>query len=215
MIRQLSINNIAVISNADIDWEKGFTVLTGETGAGKSIIIDSLNMLKGERISKDIIRHGESKASVYATLDVNDDAAKEILEQTGIEVSDNEIMISREINLDGKNNIRIDGMPATLSMLKAVGDILINIHGQHDNTSLLSKKTHITFLDKFAGDNVLTLKQKYASLNEEYKETELKLNSLMEDDDKKAQRLELINFQIEEIENADSEEITETEENKE
>ena len=202
MIRQLSINNIAVISNADIDWEKGFTVLTGETGAGKSIIIDSLNMLKGERISKDIIRHGESKASVYATLDVNNDAAKEILEQTGIEVSDNEIMISREINLDGKNNIRIDGMPATLSMLKAVGDILINIHGQHDNTSLLSKKTHIAFLDKFAGDDVLELKQKYASLNEEYKQTELKLNSLREDDDQKAQRLELINFQIEEIDDA-------------
>lgn len=202
MIRQLSINNIAVISNANIDWEKGFTVLTGETGAGKSIIIDSLNMLKGERISKDIIRHGENKASVYATLDVNDDAAKEILEQTGIEVCDNEIMISREINADGKNNIRIDGMPATLSMLKMVGDILINIHGQHDNTSLLSKKTHITFLDKFAGDDVLSLKQKYSSINEEYKNTEQKLNSLMGDDAQKAQRLELLNFQIEEIENA-------------
>ena len=102
MIRQLSINNIAVIDTANIDFDKGFNLLTGETGAGKSIVIDSLNMLKGERTSKDIIRNGEKKASVHAVLDVNDEAAREIEEQTGIEVEDGELMISREINLDGK-----------------------------------------------------------------------------------------------------------------
>ena len=202
MIRQLSINNIAVIENANIDWEKGFTVLTGETGAGKSIIIDSLNILKGERASKDIIRHGETKASVQAVLDINDEACAEIEQQTGIQTDDNEIMITREINLEGKNNIRINGMPATLSMLKAVGDILINIHGQHDNTSLLSKKTHIAFLDKFAGDDVLTLKQEYSAVNEQYKQTESQLESLVGDDAKKAQRLDLLNFQIDEIQSA-------------
>ncbi len=202
MIRQLSINNIAVIQNAHIDWEKGFTVLTGETGAGKSIIIDSLNMIKGERASKEIIRHGETKASVQAVLDINDEACAEIEQQTGIQTEDNEIMITREINLEGKNNIRINGMPATLSMLKAVGDILINIHGQHDNTSLLAKKTHIYFLDKFAGDEVLTLKQKYSVINEQYKQTEEQLEAVMGDDDKKAQRLDLLNFQIDEIESA-------------
>ncbi len=202
MIRQLSINNIAVIENAHIDWEKGFTVLTGETGAGKSIIIDSLNMIKGERASKEIIRHGQTKASVQAVLDINDEACAEIEQQTGIQTQDNEIMITREINLEGKNNIRINGMPATLSMLKAVGDILINIHGQHDNTSLLAKKTHIYFLDKFAGDEVLTLKQKYSVINEQYKQTQQQLEAVMGDDDKKAQRLDLLNFQIDEIESA-------------
>ncbi len=202
MIRQLSINNIAVIENAHIDWQKGFTVLTGETGAGKSIIIDSLNMLKGERASKDIIRHGQTKASVQAVLDINDEACAQIEQQTGIQTDNNEIMITREINLEGKNNIRINGMPATLGMLKTVGDILINIHGQHDNTSLLAKKTHIYFLDKFAGQDVLTLKQKYSVINEEYKQTEAQLDAIMVDDDKKAQRLDLLNFQIDEIESA-------------
>ena len=202
MIRQLSINNIAVIDSVNIDWEKGLTILTGETGAGKSIIIDSLNMLKGERASKDIIRHGETKASVQAVLDINDQACAEIEQQTGIVTQDNEIMITREINLEGKNNIRINGMPATLAMLKSVGDILINIHGQHDNTSLLSKKTHIYFLDQFAGDSVIELKQKYSEINQQYKQTEVALEALMGDDEKKAQRLDLINFQIDEIEDA-------------
>ena len=199
MIRQLSINNIAVIDTANIDFDKGFNLLTGETGAGKSIVIDSLNMLKGERTSKDIIRNGEKKASVYAVLDVNDEAAEEISEQTGIEVEDGELMISREINLDGKNNIRINGMPATLAMLKAVGDILINIHGQHDNTSLLARKTHIGFLDRYASDSVSELKAEYVSHYDRCREIKSKLEAMMADDAMKAQRLDLLEFQIQEI----------------
>ena len=202
MIRQLSINNIAVIDNADIDFDSGFNLLTGETGAGKSIVIDSLNMLKGERTSKDIIRNGEKKASVHAVLDVNEEACGEILEQTGIEVEDGELMISREINLDGKNNIRINGMPATLAMLKAVGDILINIHGQHDNTSLLAKKTHIGFLDRYAADSVAELKAEYMVHHERYREIERKLEEMTADDAMKAQRLDLLEFQIQEISEA-------------
>ncbi|MBQ7902015.1 MAG: DNA repair protein RecN [Clostridia bacterium] len=202
MIRQLTINNIAVIDAADIEFDKGFNLLTGETGAGKSIVIDSLNMLKGERTSKDIIRNGERKASVCAVLDVNDEACGEICAQTGIEVEDNELMISREINLDGKNNIRINGMPATLAMLKAVGDILINIHGQHDNTSLLSKKTHISFLDRFAADSIQQVKEQYVQLNSRCRQLEDELEQMMGDDAQKAQRLDLLTFQIQEIESA-------------
>ena len=202
MIRQLSINNIAVIDTADIEFGTGFNLLTGETGAGKSIVIDSLNMLKGERTSKDIIRTGEKKASVCAVLDVNGEASEEIEKQTGIAVEDGELMISREINSEGKNNIRINGMPATLAMLKAVGDILINIHGQHDNTSLLAKKTHIGFLDRYAGDAVQAPKAEYVQYNEKCKELERRLEQMMTDDAQKAYRLDLLEFQIQEISNA-------------
>ncbi len=202
MIRQLSINNIAVIDSANIDFESGFNLLTGETGAGKSIVIDALNMLKGERTYKDIIRNGEKRASVHAVLDVNDEACSEILDQTGIEVEDGELMIVREINLEGKNNIRINGMPATLAMLKTVGDILINIHGQHDNTSLLAKKTHIGFLDRYASDSVGIPKQEYMRHFDRCKELEARLEQMMTDDALKAQRLDLLEFQIREISEA-------------
>ena len=202
MIRQLTINNIAVIDAADIEFDSGFNLLTGETGAGKSIVIDSLNMLKGERTSKDIIRNGEKKASVCAVVDVNREAAEEILEQTGIEVEDGELMISREINLEGKNNIRINGMPATLAMLKTVGDILINIHGQHDNTSLLARKTHIGFLDRFAGDAVQSIRAEYEQLHRRVRELEASLEQMLTDDAQKAQRLDLLEFQINEISEA-------------
>ena len=148
MIRQLSIKNIAVISSADVDWEKGFTVLTGETGAGKSIIIDSIGLLKGDRGSKSIIRSGEEKARVDGVFDADKQTAQKIADILGTEPEE-EIIISRQISSDGKNTVRINGVPANINMLREIGSYLVNIHGQHDNVSLLQPKNHIEFLDSF------------------------------------------------------------------
>lgn len=197
MIRQLMIKNIAVIDCADIEFDSGFNVLTGETGAGKSIIIDSINILKGERASKNIIRNGENSAKVSAIVSVSDEAAKEIADATGIESEDGELLISREITLDGKNNIRVNGSPVTLSMLKAIGESLITIHGQHDNTSLLSKKTHIVFLDRFAQNEAATTAYRLA--HNAYRETEQKLSELCTDSQDKALRADMLRFQADEI----------------
>ena len=199
MIEQLTINNIAVIDLADIEFGGGFNVLTGETGAGKSIIIDSLNMLKGERASKNIIRSGETKARVSALVTVSDEARSEIFEATGIDAEDGQIMISREITADGKNNIRVNGTPLTLSMLKLIGDSLITIHGQHDNTSLLSKKTHIVFLDRFLKSEISPLMKQYRELHTAYKETSEKLGSLTNSEQDKERRADMLRFQSDEI----------------
>lgn len=199
MIEQLTINNIAVIDSADIEFGGGFNVLTGETGAGKSIIIDSLNMLKGERASKNIIRSGETKARVSALVTVSDEARSEIFEATGIDADDGQIMISREITADGKNNIRVNGTPLTLSMLKLIGDSLITIHGQHDNTSLLSKKTHIVFLDRFLKSEISPLMKQYRELHTAYKETSEKLGSLTNSEQDKERRADMLRFQSDEI----------------
>lgn len=203
MIRQLTINNIAVIDSADIEFDEGFNVLTGETGAGKSIIIDSLNMLKGERASKNIIRNGETKAKVSALISVGEDARQEILEATGIDAEDGELMISREITLDGKNNIRVNGTPLTLAMLKIIGDSLITIHGQHDNTSLLSKKTHIVFLDRFGQNEISPLLKEYKSINKACKDTAEQLAGLTQNEQDKARRADMLRFQTEEISDAE------------
>ena len=121
MLTHLSIKNIAVIDKAQIDFDNGFNILTGETGAGKSIIINSLNILKGERASKELIRSGEQSARVDGIFTVSDEIKNEIENLIGIDVDDNEIMISREFNLDGKNSVRINGSVVTLSMLKEIG----------------------------------------------------------------------------------------------
>ncbi len=203
MLRQLTINNIAVIENAQIEFLSGFNVLTGETGAGKSIIIDSLNMLKGERASKTIIRSGETKAKVSGIVDVSEEVSDIIREETGIDAPDGEIMISREITLDGKNNIRINGEVVTLAVLKKIGDIIINIHGQHDNTSLLSKKVHVEFLDRFGSGEILSKLDEYKKIHKEYIDTMNKLNSLSDSEQDKARRIDMLKFQIDEISSCD------------
>jgi len=202
MLRSLSIKNIAVIENVNIDFLNGFNVLTGETGAGKSIIIDSINLLKGERAQKNIIRHGETKARVDGVFDVTDEKAEFLRDLLGIDIED-EVLISREISVDGKGSVRINGVPVTLSMLKVAGDSLINIHGQHDNTSLLSKKTHITFLDKYASDEISDIKNSYEKLHRECLDIKNELDSIDTDEKENAKRLELLKYQIEEIEMSD------------
>ena len=199
MLRTLSIKNIAVIENVNIDFEDGFNILTGETGAGKSIIIDSINLLKGERANKDIIRNGEAKARVDAVFDVDGKTADELSEILGMDISD-EVMLTRELSAEGKSTCRIDGTPVTLAMLALAGERLVDIHGQHDNTSLLAKKTHLGFLDKYGCDEIAPILEEYRKLHAEYGSVADEIESIDVDEKERERRAELLKYQIEEIE---------------
>lgn len=200
MLSNLQIENIAVIKSASIDFENGFNVMTGETGAGKSIVIDSLNAILGERTSRELIRSGADSASVCAEFQNVGDNVKNELEKLGIE-KDDTLIVSRKLTPDGKNVCRINGMPATVSMLKALGVQLVNIHGQLDNQSLLSPETHCSFIDKLAGSGreLSEFKELYSL----YIKKENELKSLNTDVNEKNRRLDILNYQIEEIQKAD------------
>ncbi len=202
MLNRLFIKNIAVIENAEIEFENGFNILTGETGAGKSIIIDSVNILKGERASKELIRSGEQKARVDGVFTVDVDTQRLLSDEFGIEAEDGQILISREITADGKNNIRINGMPAIGSVLKEVGAHLVTIHGQHDNTSLLAKKTHLKLLDSAAGEELSKTLNEYKDIYNKVREKIAELESIETDEQEKTRRLDMLTFQIDEIEAA-------------
>lgn len=200
MLSNLQIENIAVIKSASIDFENGFNVMTGETGAGKSIVIDSLNAILGERTSRELIRSGADSASVCAEFQNVGDNVKNELEKLGIE-KDDTLIVSRKLTPDGKNVCRINGMPATVSMLKALGVQLVNIHGQLDNQSLLSPETHCYFIDKLAGSGREL--NEFKELYSLYIKKENELKSLNTDVNEKNRRLDILNYQIEEIQKAD------------
>jgi len=204
MIKHLFIKNVAVIEELNIEFNEGLSVLTGETGAGKSIIIDSINLLKGERASKSLIRSGEDKLRVSGVFDVEEKTAMAISQILGTE-PETEIIISRELSCDGKNTIRINGMPANISMLKSVGELLINIHGQHDNTSLLSVKTHIEFLDSFGKTEIQPTLNEYKELFDKCKEIKRKIDEIDIDENEKLRRKDMLEFQINELEEANLE----------
>lgn len=200
MLSNLQIENIAVIKSASIDFENGFNVMTGETGAGKSIVIDSLNAILGERTSRELIRSGADSASVCAEFQNVGDNVKNELEKLGIE-KDDTLIVSRKLTPDGKNVCRINGMPATVSMLKALGVQLVNIHGQLDNQSLLSPETHCSFIDKLAGSGREL--NEFKELYSLYIKKENELKSFNTDVNEKNRRLDILNYQIEEIQKAD------------
>ncbi len=198
MLKALTIKNIAVIESVSIDFAKGFNILTGETGAGKSIIIDSLGLLRGERAQKNIIRTGENTARVDAVFDISPNTAEVLGELLGMELYD-EILITREISSDGRSTARINGCPAVLSMLKTVGEMLFDIHGQHDNTGLLSPRTHMGFLDKFGEGEIAPLLGEYQTLHREYTEIKDRLEEIDTDEKELERKTELLKYQIEEI----------------
>lgn len=200
MLSRLHIENIAVIKNADLELTKGFNVLTGETGAGKSILIDSINLVMGERISKDIIRSGAKTAHVSAVFTGISKKAIEALESLGFE-SEDELLIQRDISSDGKSTCRISGRPATVTIVREIGRLLINIHGQHDNQTLLSPEKHILYLDHFAADSELL--SEYSKAYREMKQLKTEFQSIQTDDALKERRIDLLKYQIEEIESAD------------
>ena len=164
MLSLLHIENIAVIERADISFDRGFHVLTGETGAGKSIVIDAISAILGERAYRDMIRTGASKASVRAVFTQVPEYPW--FSENGVEY-DPETIVQRDIYLDGKNVCRVNGSLVTVSILRKLGIQLINIHGQHDSASLFDENNHLTFLDDFAENQALrdTYREKYASVD--------------------------------------------------
>lgn len=200
MLERLHIKNIAVIDEAEIEFNKGFNVLTGETGAGKSIIIDSINMVLGERTSKSIIRNGEKKAVVEAMFTIENPEIINILEENGIDVDDGMLILYRDLNTDGKSLCKINGSMTTASGIKEIANMLINIHGQQDNQSLLSPSTHINFLNNYA--NLYSKIDEYKDLYNKVNEITDRLNSLQFDENEKARQTDLYTFQINEIDNA-------------
>lgn len=202
MLQQLSIKNIALIEELSIEFESGFNVLSGETGAGKSIIIDSLNLVLGERADKELVRSGMQKARVEGIFTVNEDIC-ELLEEAGIECEDAFLIISREISVDGKSVCRMNGSAVTLSCLKKVADKLADIHGQHEHQLLLNKDSHLAFLDSFAGSAVWEQKEQVKRAYAYYKACQEKLNGDWGTQEERTRRMEMLEYQINEIEKAD------------
>ena len=200
MLSLLHIENIAVIESADISFDQGFNVLTGETGAGKSIVIDAISAILGERAYRDMIRTGTNKASVRAVF--TDVPELKWFSENGVEY-DAETVIQREIYLDGKNVCRVNGSLVSVSILRKLGIQLINIHGQHDSASLLDEDNHLTFLDAF-GDNE-ALRADYSEKYEAVAKLRREIDRMTMDEGEKLRRMETLKYQIAEIEKADLE----------
>lgn len=201
MLSQLFIQNIAVIQKASIDFEKGFNVLTGETGAGKSIIIDAIHAVLGDRTSKELVRTGAKNASVSALFTNIGKETKSILEELSLpKEEEDSLLIQREIRIEGKSLCKINGAPATVSMLKKIAPTLVTIHGQHESYELLSPDIHMVYLDSFAllEDLLQTYKKSYSRL----RGLQHKLEELRSDEGDKARRIDLLQYQIDEIEAA-------------
>lgn len=203
MLVSLHIENIAVVEKTDITFANGFNVLTGETGAGKSIIIDAISAIMGERTSHDLIRTGEDNACVSAVFENISADTVNILNELGYECDDGTVLLSRRISSDGRNTIRINGIPATVAILKRVGATLINIHGQHDSQSLLNPSKHIEFIDAVGGTSDLL--NEYRSVYSEYKSSLAELERLNDSANQNTQRADFLRFVIDEIESADIE----------
>ncbi|MEF9952587.1 MAG: DNA repair protein RecN [Clostridium sp.] len=201
MLIELHIKNFALIDEARIDFHSGLNMFTGETGAGKSILIDSINFILGDKQNKDIIRVGKSSAFVEGIFSVTNSDLKEIFQENGIECEDN-IIISREINLSGKSVSRINGKAVTVSLLKSVGKHLIDIHGQHEHQSLLSEGSNIKMLDLFCGDKLTLLKEKYTIKYKEYNSLLSKIEGLSTSEKERLRALDLYSFQNEELNEA-------------
>ena len=199
MLNQLSVRNVAVIDKLDINLHDGVSVLTGETGAGKSIIIDSINMILGDRANKELVRYGTDKAVVQAVFDAPKSVIN-ILEENDIDVEDETVIITRQVTKEGKSVARINGMVVTLNILREISDRLINIHGQHDNQALLTPIRHITFLDAYA-DNEEYI-NRYKDILSKKREIEKKISSLEMDEQEKMQRIDLLEYQVNEIKKA-------------
>ncbi len=201
MLTSLKIENIAIIESAAIEFGCGLNVLTGETGAGKSIVIDSINAILGERTSREIIRTGAQSAKVYAVFEDVNEKVKAFLDENGIDCEDGVLIINRTLNRDGKNICRLNGAPVTVSMLRELGGELIDIHGQHDSQSLLSPEKHCGFVDGFAENSGLIsdYREKYRRLCE----IRNSLKKLTTDESSKSQRIDFLTYQIDELEKSD------------
>ena len=201
MLDLLHIENIAVIEQADIRFGRGFNVLTGETGAGKSIVIDAISAILGERAYRDVIRTGSTKASVSAVF--SETPQFDWFSENGIPYDESELLIQRDIFADGKNACRVNGKPVSVAILKKLGANLVNIHGQHDSQQLFDESFHIVYLDLFAQDE--TVLRSYQERFEQVEAVRREIKRLSMDEGEKLRRVESLQFQIQEIERADLE----------
>ena len=199
MLSSLQIENVAVIQKAEVHFEPGLNVLTGETGAGKSILIDSINAILGNRTSKDLVRTGATKAVIRAAFEQVPPAVLDKLEQSGYERSE-ALLLSREITAEGKSSCRINGMPATAAVLRELCGGLININGQHDSVGLLNPAHHLGILDDYAQNR--TVFQEYYTLYRELVRVKRELDALITDEAEKQRKIDLLQYKVQEIEDA-------------
>lgn len=199
MLNTLQIENVAVIQKAEVHFEPGLNVLTGETGAGKSILIDSINAILGNRTSKDLVRTGAPKAVIRASFEKIPAAVQAKLENAGYERAD-ELLLSREITAEGKTSCRINGMPATAAVLRELCGGLININGQHDSVGLLNPAHHMGILDDYAQNDALY--QEYYLLYKELVRIKRELDAMITDEAEKQRKIDLLSYQVQEIEDA-------------
>ena len=208
MLSQLFIKNVAVIESASIDFENGFNVFTGETGAGKSILIDSINAVLGGRTSRDLVRTGEGKAVVSAVFTDISKETEKVLEELGYDIED-ELLISREISAEGKSICKVNMRPATAGVLKQLSSVLIDVHGQHDSAVLQNPELHIGYIDSFG--NTESELSEYRESFKKLKSVDREIKKIISDDSDKTARIDMLKFQISEIESAAIEEGEEEE----
>lgn len=197
MLKFLHVENIAVVKCADIEFRDGFTVLTGETGAGKSVIIDSINMICGGKVSRDVIRAGEQYALSEAIFDGIGNDIAERLAELGVECDEGEISLSHKMTVDGKSVVRINGRAVTKSTLREVGRLLISIHGQNDSRVLFDKSAYLNMLDSYGSCDCE--RQKYAAIYKELDSYRKKLRDISTDEEQKARERDMLEYQIKDI----------------
>ncbi|WP_141431727.1 DNA repair protein RecN [Bacillus sp. 03113] len=204
MLHEVSIKNFAIIEALSITFEKGLTVLTGETGAGKSIIIDAIHLLTGGRGSSEFVRHGEDKTEIEGLflLDGKEHPCLEKAKEFGIEMEDGTIILKRDIYKNGKSVCRINGKLVTISVLREIGATLIDIHGQHEHQELMDETMHLSLLDQFRSAEIMPSIEEYSRLYRSFEQTKKKLKNLTENEQQTAHRLDLIQFQLQEIQSA-------------
>ena len=202
MLLEISIKNFAIIQSISLNFEEGMTVLTGETGAGKSIIIDAMNMMLGARATTDVIRHGAPKAEIEGLFSLeNSRILQEIFDEQGLELSD-EIIIRREILQNGRSISRVNGQMVNLSVLKAIGQQLVDIHGQHDQEELMRPHRHIHMLDEFGDTSFFELKEAYQTSFDNYRQMRKQVLDIKKNQLEHKARIEMLEFQMAEIEAA-------------
>lgn len=204
MLSELSIRNFAIIEQLEVSFDEGLTVLTGETGAGKSIIIDAVQLLVGGRGSQEFIRHGANKAELEGMFIIEEENHPifEKLNDFGIDVEDGNIILRRDINSNGKTSCRVNGKLVTIASLREIGSQIIDIHGQHDNQELMQERRHIHLLDQFAGQPLFEAHKNYHDIYERYVRLKRRLETANENEQQVAQRIDLYSFQLKEIDAA-------------
>lgn len=203
MLERLLIKNIALISSLDIELDAGLNVLTGETGAGKSIIVDSVNLVLGERANRELIAVNQQKARVEAFFSIGrNQSVNKLLEESGLSTEDDELILMREITASGKSICRVNGEIVPLATLHMIADSLVDIHGQHAHQSLLDSKKHMSMIDEFNSKDIEPVRRRVGEIYREYKEIEQKLNSGFVSESERERRIDILSYQINEIESA-------------